>query len=64
MKNILKKECGKCRKQVMKSAIQPVTVNQRVYSLCPECAWDLECWMHQQPLQFGDYVPIEVVNKT
>lgn len=58
--NVFKTECAKCRKQISKLAVQPVTVNNRVYSLCNDCAWDLECWMHQVPLQFGDYMPLEV----
>ena len=53
-------ECTKCNKTIKKSEAQQILVNQRIYQVCKACAWDLECWLHQAPLQFGDYIPFQV----
>lgn len=60
---LLKKKCDKCGKETKRTELEGVAFvskNMR-YDLCSDCAWDLQVWMHQKPLQFGDESNISVI---
>lgn len=57
-----KVDCAKCKKAFKRSEAKDVTVGNRVYTLCNECSWDLEGWLHQPPIKKVTALPIEVVN--
>ena len=54
LNKITKKRCLKCGETYDRIKTQKVIMNNRVYEICPKCAWDLEVWFHTQPVQFGD----------
>ena len=55
MDKITKKRCLKCGESYSRLETQKVVINNnKVYEICPKCAWDLEVWFHTTPIQFGD----------
>lgn len=54
LNKIMKKKCLKCGETYSRLETQKVIMNNKVYEICPKCAWDLEVWFHTCPVQFGD----------
>lgn len=63
IKKVFKTECVRCGKDVPRTEVHPVLVDQRPYQLCKECCWDVEMFVHQTPLAYGDYIPLEVAKE-
>lgn len=57
-----KVECTKCEKAFERSKINNITVGEKVYPVCKDCSWDLECWLHERPTKKPTSLPLEVVD--
>ena len=63
IKKICTTKCAKCGGDMKRTEVHTVLVDQRPYQVCKDCAWDVETFLHQTPLAYGDYTPLEVTKE-
>lgn len=63
MDMFIKVECTKCKTTVKRTESKQVSVGPRVYTLCNDCSWELEGWLHKMPITKVSSLPIEVVEE-